>query len=799
MELNKRDAAFPGPTSVMKKIDTESDLDRYHLQLIQLIHLLGSAFVAPHFWRKGKAVDDTFDQLANIFADLASMPGHGSSIFICETETAEKDPKNNVARYTLQFGNYFLNKEKVAKITSRLKAPLTQQLRKLQIAFDIFSLNGIHDLYLHLPEDPKRNLEYFRISLEIISRFDQAVKSGSDIVYQGKDREIKIPVIKGQQGREDCNLTIFAALNRLSQNAMETINAKVTDYIEEHFLSSNFHGEYKIFNTLSQLKGFAEKMIFPPLEVNNCAFHLADKEAFLDPAAEATLANSLATIIEPNSRKRGGSDSIQDSVPVPAVDSETAKKGNLASVEGEDDDSRILDLTDPVIGAAGNEEIDSQQVAFNVAEKKSAESKNGKTQSFDAIDGGKRELVDDASFGVRLEEVTHLLSSLKNTENGGEILDGIIETLQSGLEKAQDGNLKDRFAEDQPYLEIVDKLNSRILTMLSRFGKRVEKKDEHLPSTQPVPNTPKFEPEKIAERFDFSIPEANNIIHLLEGCFDSKGHFFRTEFESRIPQFIAHEKSIFKFLWAYLDEPFERNDRVAFLNSLYLLVSKMKDHQKIMSFLIDEIYKKPLKISYSDRNAFILASLLLRKYNKEFSIDIEQTPGEVLLVKNGMNGDILQHTLSRIESDQQLVKDKLNMIHDRLVTALHKNKPGTVSWDPHFLLSLEREAFIFISLVSGGFARKIIVAALSEYGNPESELYKHQLRDKFISLLLQQLKLLIRSVGRVGDIEDLGILADLKKNEQKFTMMLSDTLQEKNVRQVFKMIDTAMGNITSLQ
>ncbi len=743
MELRKKSSPLsssnpmPPKSNIVADMMTESELDQLYLTLIQVVHLLGSAFVTPHFGKGGKTFDDTFEQLANIISTLKMPSNANSGILIFDSSVSDGPSKTENVLYSIQLGDKILTPAVAADVAKRSGFPVNQVLRKLQIVFDIFSLNGIHDLFLCIPSGENNDLEHIRICLEILSKYDQAIQTGAEIAFKHNKKLSSIKVIKGKNDQADPNLTLLAALNQLSEADMKDIELKVTDYIEQHLSVANPEKNYDIFNVLFWVKGFKENLIEPPIQVNNRCYTLTSNRDILP-----------------------GKDQVVDtSKPIGSSRSFLNKTHN----------------------SSGNKNDEFKGEYESKVPTKISEDK----------------------FAFLSTELNEMITSLKKYTCGEEVLIGVIQNLKKFMNEFQNeidkkpSNSEYFTDKDQASPELIKKFDSNLNGMLSGFNEKTLNKGDRSGQKQVKSN--QLDIKKISKRFNLSISETKEIIHLLKGCFDSKDCFIRSEFEMRIPQFISLEKKIFEFLWNYLNKPMQKSDRVAFLNSLHLLISKMESPLNVLAFLLDELYQNPLKITFSDRNALILASLLLRSYNKEYSVDIELTPGEVLLVKNGLNEDILRFAFSRIDRDKELVQKKMDTIHNRLVTVFDTKEPKSFTWNPHFLLSLEREAFIFLSLVAADISRNILISVLSEYGNPKSKIYHPTLDDKYISFLLQHLKLLIRCLGRVGDIEDLGLLADLKKNESEFVAMSQSPQHIRIVSQVFNMIDIAMGNITSLQ
>jgi hypothetical protein len=61
------------------------------------------------------------------------------------------------------------------------------------------------------------------------------------------------------------------------------------------------------------------------------------------------------------------------------------------------------------------------------------------------------------------------------------------------------------------------------------------------------------------------------------------------------------------------------------------------------AFFAGRFLPAPEKVEPSDRNAIMLANILLRTYNKELDVDIEMTPEEVLNVRNGLDRDVVHY------------------------------------------------------------------------------------------------------------------------------------------------------------
>jgi hypothetical protein len=429
-----------------------------------------------------------------------------------------------------------------------------------------------------------------------------------------------------------------------------------------------------------------------------------------------------------------------------------------------------------------------------------------KSEMIESLYGNDYHSIDTVKFSQRLKRATELLYSLENSPRGEEILDSVISSIQKRMEQVRDDVFDEvTVINDEVSIRsgatdtIIGKIHGRLASMISLFKERSETKQKMVTIRRKGMDFDSVDYAELAKRFDVSDQDIKDIIEQFKKCFDQRGYFLRVEFEAKIPYFMTHEKKIFEFLWSYLKETLHRADRVAFLNSLQILIQHMKQPKKALRSLLTDLCHDPSEVNFSDRNAFMLASLLLRKYNKELNTDIELTPEEVLSVRKGLNDDISRYAAWRLDVDQDRFQTKVETIHRKLIQSLADQNIEAQKHSPRFLLSLERETYIFLSLVSGTTARQILINAFQEYGNPESAIYTLTTDERFLLLLLQHLKVLIRGLGRAGQIDDLNLLAGLKKNEKGFCRLYSTDRDKETVHRILLLADASMKNITTLE
>jgi len=302
--------------------------------------------------------------------------------------------------------------------------------------------------------------------------------------------------------------------------------------------------------------------------------------------------------------------------------------------------------------------------------------------------------------------------------------------------------------------------------------------------------------QKFAENFDIPVEDAEQVVLLLADCFDQDGRFKRETFEKYLTEFSRHRK-IFEILWNCLKNTIHHDDRMAFLNAVQLLIVMLQQPKNVLKTLLNDFNETSEVISQADRDALMLSNLLVRKYNKELHTDIEATPEEVLLVKNGLDTDVTKYAQWRIESVWEQFQHKIQSIGRRIAAAMDADNLVSDGLSVQFLLSLDRELYIFLSLVGGDAAYRIIRASAEYFGNPESSIYQSGNSIKCLPHLLEQLKILVRGLGRVGGKQDLMLLRKIKQREDAFMQFSDDPEYQGLVRQVLQWVDTSMDRAVS--
>ena len=271
----------------------------------------------------------------------------------------------------------------------------------------------------------------------------------------------------------------------------------------------------------------------------------------------------------------------------------------------------------------------------------------------------------------------------------------------------------------------------------------------------------------IARDFGFTLEDARTLLELIRNCFDGSGRFMKARFDSCIPEFAQHHVKVFEFLWHYLKENLNAGERVAFLNGQLRLIDKINHPHGAIRVLLEDLAHDPEVVRYTDRNALMLANALLRTFNKELDQEIEMTPEDVLKVRQGLDQRAVRYAARLIDEDRQRYFLKARSIHRKLLESLDPRE-GQKPMPLGYIITLERELYIFLSLVGGVTGLAVLRSALREYGVCDSEVYRLRFSKENMKVLLQHLQVVVRAAGRVAEKEDWEFLFQMEARSHDF-------------------------------
>jgi hypothetical protein len=152
-----------------------------------------------------------------------------------------------------------------------------------------------------------------------------------------------------------------------------------------------------------------------------------------------------------------------------------------------------------------------------------------------------------------------------------------------------------------------------------------------------------------------------------------------------------------------------------------------------------------------------------------------------------------------IDQRNEAFFEKIRTIHRRVITSLDQAAKIDGDMETKYLLSLEREIHIFVSLLGGDIARSVLRSALNEYGNPDSEIYHMNTEVAIFESFLLHLKIILRGLGRAGDASDEWIIAHVADRREEFMALCSENRHAVLVDRVLEWADHARESIHDRQ
>ncbi len=415
--------------------------------------------------------------------------------------------------------------------------------------------------------------------------------------------------------------------------------------------------------------------------------------------------------------------------------------------------------------------------------------------------------IEARELGLRLKRLSAIIDSVGERPKKAMIVEEVVTHLQWHMDRISDAILE-KLVIDKGILVIRDdeggaleigRVHDLIVRIIEFYTGRLDTRSKMRRVGAEDVAFNRRDHEILARDFDLSPLDVKEIIQLLKRCFDAKGRFNKAGFEACVESFTRYEEKVFEILWHFLKQPMPREDRIAFLNALQLLFVKMKKPELALQVLLSDFLEEPGHIHIYDRNGIMLANLLLRRYNKELEIDIEITPEEVFLVREGLNRETAAAALMMIDQHCDAFYEKIRTIHRGVINSLDFSENADDELETKYLLSLEREIHVFVSLLGGDIARSVLRSALNEYGNPDSEIYQINSEKSIFEAFLLHLKIILRGLGRAGDASDEWIIEHTANQREELIALSSEHRHAVLVDRVLDWAHKARENIQSRQ
>jgi hypothetical protein len=223
----------------------------------------------------------------------------------------------------------------------------------------------------------------------------------------------------------------------------------------------------------------------------------------------------------------------------------------------------------------------------------------------------------------------------------------------------------------------------------------------------------------------------------------------------------------------------------------------LKQPKTILKILLTDFSSSPDGIVPSDRSVLVLTTLLISNYNKETSTDIEITPEEVLASTKDLDKTLAAEASKLVDGNQEKFFKKFRTIHRKLNELLVRSHAEGEGMSLRDVFLLEREVYIFLSLVGGTTARALLRSAAQVFGNPRGSVYRFNESERFLPNLLQLLKISSRGLGRLGAETELKLLDDVIEREGEFYEAIVQTGSQEHLKRAMEFVRESQTRITS--
>ncbi len=718
-----------------KSVSGDKESDALRLDMMETAHFISSWFLDNRFSEGIKNRKDCFADIVHVLEKLASVPGHDGKLIIRYRGYPTGTAVGAEHDYVIDFGRLTADAAAAAVLKGRMGTGKSHLPARLGKAFQTFSEHGISNLCVKIPQ----NRELF--SPEQSDRLRDCLN-----------------IISGFSRAMQTNSPIV-----LDKNGQKTLVPVICD--------EKGAGDFN----LTLLAGLNS---IPP---RNMQILVQKSGSWMKAAEESGKPNPYISAYEAITH----AGNLKDRLILPGIE-----VNNLKWL--------CLDNTQRVISA-------EQAMVSRAAADMFKTSPQNAVQLVQTVYGNDYKQISAGHLGQRLRTATDFLNAVELQAGQSGVESEILRSIGERFEELRDevfddiiiqkNILKIRSAHSEAVT--VGNINAKLRQILSFYKGRsvASRKVKDIISKGIDFDVQDYE--ALARDFSVSASDAKFLITLLKSCFGKDGRFLRSVFESHIPSFAKYEKKIFRFIWHYLKETPLRNDRVAFLNSMQLLIARMKQPGIALEMLLADVLDKADTVSFSDRNAMMLANLLIREYYREMNADIEMTPEEVLQAKNGLNPEAIKKAAKITASRQEDILKKIRSINRELVSAAAGTDPEGKKMTIRFLLATERELHIFLILTGGETARRVLRNAVSRYGDPGATLYlSKQIREQMESVI-QHLTVVIRGLDRIGEKQDISILRQIRQEEGRFLAIPMDSRCIGKIRRLMQWVETAEKSITA--
>ena len=780
-----------------------NDLEHLQIQLVEFAYFFNAFLRDAYYWEGVKTGQKNFDDFSGMLEGLNQISGDNDKILIKFRGLRSAKTPDHID-YVIEYGKVTLDLATVISLIKRLGIRYKHLEGRLSKAFESFSTYGLRSLVVSIPDDSDTATNNLRISIAVFSQFNKAIENETPIVFENDDEEqISINPIYDENKQPDFNLTLVAAINGLSDTVMNEFVQKIAvvqNLSDEQGSAS--HGS-DVYQAIFNIGKLGQKLAKPPLEIY-----------FNDPAAQTDgnighsgAINSSTSQLAPNSGESAvANPSAETSISTGAAASNAENTTQLETEPGAPQESTSAEAKQTgqsAVPAVNPEAL--KTFVTKMAKNRFKGSPKEAVQAVNSIYGTDYNQVDTKKLSERINYINALLAPLDKNPKALKVVQGITERLETVMAQMP-GNVLDDVIIDDGELKLWSdeqgslntKVNKNLLNIIETAKKsnRSKKKEPKIPDLDKEFSDEDYK--TLADGFNISIEEAKEIVRLLKHCVNERGHFIRMEFEKRANEFAQYRKTVFSVLWQFLKNFGEEKNCFSFLNSLQVLVEKLQQPIDTIKILLADFCLESKKPTFQNRMAIMLCNQYIRTYNKEKHLDIEITPEEVLSVQEGVNQRVREYARWKINGEKKAFLQKAIALREHLQECLKSDQKDDQTRAIRSLLTIEREIYIFLSIVGGQISHTILRDALLTYGDPKSRLYQQNASHAYAATLIQHLAVVIRCFGRLGKTKDIALLEDTKAWQNEYLLSGKGSQNDEALaRKIISLSDRAKNDIQS--
>jgi len=244
-------------------------LDGWKITLVRLVYAICGAMLNERFFAGLLTGTAPLDVFVEVMGKLVSMPGRGDEILI-RLRGLRTGPKISAALdYEVAIRGLNVDSHEAMRIAKRRGIGEAHLQGRLLKAWGVFKQHGITSIVIRILEPTKENQTLLRDSMDVLSRYYQAVQRQKvfTVDLDGTHREIAITT--DEQDQPDPNLTLFGALNNLSEGKLAMIVNRVIPAVREREKSESSEGELTpAAEILYGVDAIKKRMKIPPIKIN---------------------------------------------------------------------------------------------------------------------------------------------------------------------------------------------------------------------------------------------------------------------------------------------------------------------------------------------------------------------------------------------------------------------------------------------------------------------------------------------------------------------------------------------------